>query len=89
MAAQSNPPAAAAATPAWASSTTRHAAGGSPIPSAAFEKDQTGLVVSGLAAGEYEVQARAFVDNRDDSLPEMFSMTAYGNYGETHTVQVP
>ena len=57
--------------------------------SAAFEKDQTGLVVSGLAAGEYEVQARAFVDNRDDSLPEMFSMTAYGNYGETHTVQVP
>ena len=59
--------------------------------SASFEKDQTGLVIGGLAAGEYEVQARAFVDNTDADLTvEAYNRRMeYGDYGELRTILVP
>ena len=59
--------------------------------SASFEKDQTGLVIGGLAAGEYEVQARAFVDNTDaDPTVEAYNRRMeYGDYGELRTILVP
>ena len=61
------------------------------LTSASFEKDQTGLVISGLAAGEYEVQARAFVDNTDadSAAPEYYRMIDYGDYCDIRTVTVP
>ena len=56
-----------------------------------FEAGSTDLVISGLAAGEYEVQARAFVDNTDAdaAAPEYYRMIDYGDYGDIHTVTVP
>ena len=57
-----------------------------------FEKDRTDLVISGLAAGEYEVQARAFVDNTDADaslVPEYSRRIEYGEYGDVRTVLVP
>ena len=56
---------------------------------AAFEAGRTDLVISGLQAGEYEIQVRAFVDNTADSVPEEHRKTAYGPYGDIRTVTVP
>ena len=57
--------------------------------SAAFEAGQTSFVISGLAAGEYEVQARAFVDNTSAAAPEQFRTVAYGGYGDICSIIVP
>jgi len=58
---------------------------------AAFEAGSTGLVISGLAEGEYEVQVRAFVDNTDadPAAPEYLKMIEYGAYGEIRIIDVP
>ena len=59
--------------------------------SASFEKDHTDLVITGLAAGEYEVQARAFVDNRDadPAAMEYYRRIEFGEFGDIQTVAVP
>ena len=48
-------------------------------------------MISGLAAGEYELQARAFVDNTDApaDAAEYNRMIEYGDYGDIRTVTVP
>ena len=58
---------------------------------AAFEAGQTEAVISGLAAGEYEVQARAFVDNTDAdaAAAEYHRRIEYGEYGGISTIVVP
>lgn len=58
---------------------------------ASFEAGSTDLVISGLAAGEYELQARAFVDNTDApaDAAEYNRMIEYGDYGDIRTVTVP
>ena len=59
--------------------------------SASFAPGSASLLVSGLAPGEYEVQARAFVDNTDadDAVPEYLRILEFGEYGELRTVAVP
>lgn len=59
--------------------------------SASFEKDHTDLVITGLSAGEYEVQARAFVDNRDadPAAMEYYRRIEFGEFGDIQTVAVP
>ena len=57
-----------------------------------FEKDRTDVVISSLAAGEYEVQVRAFVDNTDADaaiVPEYSRRIEYGEYGDIRTIAVP
>ena len=56
-----------------------------------FEAGKTDLVISGLAAGEYEVQARAFVDNTgaDAAASEYYKRIEYGEYSDLRTVIVP
>ena len=58
---------------------------------ASFEAGSTDLVISGLAAGEYELQARAFVDNTDApaDAAEYNRMIEYGDYSDIRTVTVP
>ncbi len=57
--------------------------------SAPFAHGRTDLVISGLAAGEYEVQVCAFVDNTAASAPEELQTVACGSYGEPASVTVP
>ena len=57
--------------------------------SAPFAAGHTDLVISGLAAGEYEVQVCAFVDNTSASAPEEDQTVAYGSYGDICSVIVP
>ena len=57
--------------------------------SASFEPGQTDLAVSGLAAGEYEVQVCAFVDNSSASVPEGLKTVTRGSYGNICSVVVP
>lgn len=56
-----------------------------------FEAGRTDLVIGSLAAGEYEVQARAFVDNTSAAAdaPEYYKRIEYGEYGDVSTVVVP
>ena len=58
---------------------------------ASFEAGSTELMIGGLAAGEYEVQVRAFVDNTDADAeaPEYMRMIEYGEYSGIRTVIVP
>ena len=58
---------------------------------APFEAGRTDLVIGSLAAGEYEVQARAFVDNTGAAAdaPEYYKRIEYGEYGDVSTVVVP
>ena len=57
--------------------------------SASFEAGQTDLVVSGLAAGTYEVRVCAFVDNSSAAAPEEYQTVARGSYGDICPVVVP
>ena len=57
--------------------------------SAPFAAGHTDLVISGLAAGEYEVQVCAFVDNISASAPEEDQTVAHGSYGDICSVIVP
>ncbi len=57
--------------------------------SASFEDGMTDLVISGLAAGEYEVQVHAFVDNTDADAPEYLKRIEYGSFCDIRTVIVP
>ena len=58
---------------------------------ASFEAGSTDLVISGLAAGEYEMQVRAFVDNTDADADgaEYNKMIEYGDYSNIRTITVP
>ena len=58
---------------------------------ASFEAGSTDLVISGLTAGEYELQARAFVDNTDApaDAAEYCRRIEYGEYCDIRTVTVP
>ena len=58
---------------------------------ASFEAGSTELAIGGLAAGEYEVQVRAFVDNTDadEEAPEYMRVIEYGEYSGIRTVIVP
>ena len=73
--------------------------------SASFDEGQTDLVISGLASGEYEVQVRAFVDNREADLSDvhtfadnkdadadiarLYKRLDYGSFGDIRTITVP
>lgn len=73
--------------------------------SVSFEEGHTDLVISSLAAGEYEVQVRAFVDNRDADLSDIhtfaddeeanadtanaYKRLEYGSFGDIRTIIVP
>ena len=56
---------------------------------ASFEAGQTDPVISGLAAGEYEVQVCTFVGNTSAPAPEEFRAVACGSYGDIYSAIVP
>ncbi len=53
-----------------------------------FEAGQTELTVKGLAAGEYEVRVRAFVDTTGAEKNFLIMDNNYGEYGDVMTVTV-
>ena len=50
-----------------------------------FEAGRTEAAITGLAPGEYEVHARAFVDNTGASCPDAYKTVEYGAFGEIST----
>ena len=57
--------------------------------SSSFGAGQTDLTVSGLNAGEYEIQVCGFVDSTEAPVPEMYRKIFCGDYGDVRTVVVP